>query len=441
MTDTVLEPSSLAAPAQAPAAVGAPPPLEAPAVQPATTAAATTAAPEPTGSEWKPRWGADDLKLLMGSNEETQRAFMSQLLPEELSRLDAAKGDVSVLFSKEAAATDPASQAPAPEATDPASAAPATGTAADADALLMTPEEYAAADPKTKALFDAYIDLAEKVPSAPAEDPLKNDPIIAWRREQISKGNLDIPAAPSFEDLGGVELLRKLDEAYQNPDPNVWIAAQKELIQTISQEVIARGDAMLPQKMSDAYTLGETRAEFRSELKQFVRDLPDFKGESKPLFVRSQDGDLRVNREHPVEPFMKWLDAKARAGVITDAMAREYGWGPIWGMFQADKAGGYEKLQAANRQQAFKSVAQRMADIRAKASAIGRAPSVSSVQGGATSSQRVIGPTFHGVDLNAFISNPQLQQQTIDRWANEKNHAALNGWQSEVQKLAQVNRV
>ena len=405
-TETILE--------SQPAAPDAPAPAE-PAAQP------------PAPAAFEPRFSAEDLDLLRKGNQETQRLFADQLTPQE-QELILSKGFESIFKTAPAAPADPAAQPAAPEAQKPAepadpNAPPAAAPDPDAPAWMLTPEEYASADQKTKALFDALLESQEALTSqAPAEDPYSKDPVIAWRREALARGDVSIPVAPTMEELGGHELLVEIDKAFQNDDPKVWLRAMENLVGTVSKETMARANLQNQMAVQEAYQAGSKSAELRSELIGFVKEIPDFKGTSAPIVVRGPEGNYILNEEHPAKDFALWIKDQVAAGTLTDAFVMKHGYGPVWATYQSDKAGGYNKMQAMARERIAKDVVSRMKGVREGALSRAAAPSVGSVPSGQARPEA----TYHGFTRSQLNTEDGIKA-AMAAWARSGNSAALTG--------------
>ena len=398
-------------------------------------------APASTADAFQPTRDASEFDRIANATVEEQRAFMGQLSPQELEHVNKT-GTFKGLF-KEAAATDPASAAPAPAANAqepakaPEAAAPEAGPDADAPWLGLTPEELKSAHPALQALFDAHAELADKVQSIQDKPQIPvDDPVIAWRLRGLETGELEIPVAPTIAELGGDELLRSLDEAYQKEDPNVWKTAAADLVNRTARETAARLQINLQPKIEEAYALGETRATFRADLKHFVSIVPEFKGEQKELYVTGPEGNLVTNREHPAHDFVKWINDQAVAGVLNDAFVKRNGFAAVWDLYRADKAGGYGNLQVQRRAEAAKSMAERMRSIRQASIQAQVAPSVGAMQTGGGQARAAELATYHGADLQRMIDDRNYATAQMESWDRAGDRDALNGVQQAINNYA-----
>ena len=304
----------------------------------------------------------------------------------------------------------------------------------DAPAWMLTAEEYAGADEKTKALFDALLESQEALTAQkPAEDPYAKDPFIAWRREALARGETAIPTAPSLEELGGVELLREVDAAFQQEDPKVWIKAMQNLVATVSTEAVARSNVQHQMAIQDAYQNGAKSAELRGELVNFVRSVPDFKDANEPIVVRGPEGNYILNENHPAKDFAVWIKEQVAAGTLTDAFVMKHGYGPVWTTYQSDKAGGYNKMQAMNRQRISKDVVTRMREVRTGSLSRAAAPSVGSIPTGNSRPET----TFHGFTKGQLSTEAGIKA-ALDTWDRSGNKEAMNGVLPFLQGQAQV---
>lgn len=398
-------------PAAAPVAPAAPAP---------TTAPESVASSQPASApSFEPRFTTEDRELLRNGNQETQRLFAEQLTPEE-QELILSKG-FDAIFKTEAPAAPAAPETPA--ATPPAENAQATPPDPDAPAWMLTPEEYAGADEKTKALFDALLEAQETVAAQkPVEDPYAKDPVIAWRREALARGDAAIPLAPTFEELGGVDLLRSLEEAFQQEDIKVWVKGMEELIGTVSKETAARANLQNQMAVQEAYQAGAKSAELRSELIGFVKDIPEFKGAAAPIVVRGPEGNYILNQDHPAKDFALWIKDQVAAGTLTDAFVMKHGYGPVWTTYQADKAGGFNKMQAMNRERISKDIVTRMKEVRTGSLSRAAAPSVGAV----TTGTQTPAATFHGF-TRAQLNTPEGINAALTAWDRSGNKAAMDG--------------
>lgn len=396
--------------------------------------------PEPEA--FLPTRDAAEFDRLANASIEEQRAFMGQLSQKELDHVSKT-GSFKGLF-KDAAAPDPAPSAPAPAANAPESpeapeaAAPEAGSAGtDAPWLELTPDDLKSAHPALQALFDAHADLAEKFQALQEQPQIpKDDPVIAWRLRGLETGELEIPVAPTIADMGGDELLRALDEAYQKEDPNVWKSAAADLVNRAATETAARLQINLQKKIDEAYAVGETRATFRSDLKHFVSLVPEFKGEQKALYVTGPEGNLVTNREHPAHDFVKWINDQAVAGVLNDAFVKRNGFAAVWDLYRADKAGGYGNLQVQIRAQEAKSMAEKMRGIRKAAIQAQVAPSVGAMQTGGGQARAAELATYHGADLQRMIEDRNYATAQMESWDRAGDRDALNGVQQAINNYA-----
>ena len=424
-----------AAPAAVPVPVVAPVAPVAP-VDQAIPAPPAPPAPDAGSSAPAPKYTQADYKILMEGGPAVQKAFADQLTDEETAIV--AKGGLASLFAKEAAAVDPPPVAPAPGAEVPP---PAQGTGSEDPAWLLNEDEYAKADPKTRAMFDALLDAHQKLEQAPpAEDPYANDPVIAWRRNALQSGVFDIPDAPTIDDIGGIELLQKLDEAFQQEDPNIWIKAASELVNSVSKEVIARQAATTQSKLDAAYETGARTAEFRSELKAFVRSIPDFKGINDDVIVRGPEGNAILNEKHPASEFARWIKDESMAGRLNDGYVQKYGFEPLWHLFQSDKAGGYGKMMAGLRQSLGSSITKKMSDVRANALKSIQAPSVGGQGFAGAQVNQSASEMYHGFDLATLSRDPNAARHAVDTFYKTGNKAASDGLVAAIQAYSAKQR-
>jgi len=383
-----------------------------------------------------PKYSQEDYKILMEGGPAVQKAFAEQLTDEENAIV--AKGGLASLFAKEAAAVDPPPVVPAPGAEVPP---PALDAGSEDPAWMLNEEEYSKADPKTKALFDALLDAHTRLEQAPSsDDPFANDPVIAWRRQALQSGTFDIPEAPTIDDLGGIELLRSLDEAFQQEDPNVWIKAASELVNQASKEVVARQAATMQAKIDNAYDTGARTAEFRSELKSFIKSIPDFKGVNDDIIVRGPEGNAILNEKHPAAGFAKWIKDESVAGRLNDSYVQKYGFEPLWHLFQSDKAGGYGKMMAGLRQSLGSSITKKMSDVRANALKAIQAPSVGGQGFGGSQVGQSASEMYHGFDLATLSRDPKAAQQAVDAFYRTGNKEAANGLVPALQNYSAKQR-
>lgn len=386
---------------------------------PVAPAAPTPDAPaSTTAPSFEPRFTPEDYELLRTGGQDTQRLFSEQLTPEE-QELILSKGFESIFKT---APVDPAAP-PTPAPADAKPPEPGTPPDPDAPAWMLTPEEYAGADEKTKALFDALLESQEALTAqVPANDPYAKDPVIAWRRDALSRGDTTIPVAPTLEDLGGVELLRAADAAFQNEDPKVWIKAMQDLVETVSKETVARSSVQHQMAVQEAYQAGSKSAELRGELVGFVRDIPDFKDTKEPVVIRGPEGNYILNENHPAKEFALWIKDQVAAGTLTDAFVMKHGYGPVWTTYQSDKAGGYNKMQAQARERVAKDVVTRMREVKTATLSRAAAPSVGSIPTGAGR----IDATYHGF-TKAQLNTEAGIKAALSAWDRSGNKAAMDG--------------
>ena len=385
---------------------------------PVAPAAPTPDAPAPS---FEPRFTTEDRDLLRNGNQDTQRLFADQLTPQE-QELILSKGFEAIFKTAPMDPNAPAIIPPVPPTASTDEKPPVVPNS-DTPAWMLTPEEYAGADEKTKALFDALLDSQEALSAQkPADDPYAKDPVIAWRRDALSRGDTAIPLAPNLHDLGGVELLRSVDAAFQNEDPKVWIKAMEDLVNTVSTESVARSNVQHQMAVQEAYQAGSKSAELRSELVGFVRSIPDYKDAAEPVVVRGPEGNYILNQEHPAKDFALWIKDQVAAGTLTDAFVMKHGYGPVWTTYQSDKAGGYNKMQANQRERVAKDVVTRMREVKTATLSRAAAPTVGSIPTGASRPAAL----YHGFTKEQ-LSTVDGVKAAMNTWDRAGNNEAMKG--------------
>lgn len=397
--------------------------------------------PEPAA--YVPRFTTEDKATLMGSgNPEALRTFAKGLTEDELAILeDPAKG-LDFLFNPAAsqqqsdpaaAAVPVAAPAVAPEPTPSGdNGEPATGE----PTWLMTDEEFAAAPPKVQAMYSELAQTLEKLEAVPevAPDPYSQDPVIAWRRQALESGRMDLPDI-DVSDLvamsGGKidDIWQALDKAHVDSDPNAWKNAFTSLVNRVVEETKARTAIKAQSSVEDAYNSGKVLAETRYELMDFIRDVPEFKTNAEPLFIRKDDGSPGLNTKNPAAKFVEYF--KSKANVFDPILASE---GPrtaielAWTAFSKDQAGGYKPMMAKLKESAMTSVLQRMKSTTSKHFSANAAPSIGTVRAPVSSAPIAM---YHGVDLNSLQTRADVDR-VIQGWRSSNNTQAIAGFESAI---------
>lgn len=403
--------------------------------------AATPVAPEPAA--YVPRFTTEDKATLMGSgNPEALRTFAKGLTEDELAILEDPSKGLDYLFNPAASQqqSDPAAAAvpvAAPAVTPEPTPSGETGEPATGEPTwLMTDEEFAAASPKIQAMYSELAQTLEKLESVqePEPDPYAQDPVIAWRRQALETGKIDLPDV-DVSDLvamsGGKidDIWMALDKAHVDQDPKAWETAFKTLVGKVVEETKARTAIKAQASVEEAYTAGKTLAETRYELMDFIRDVPEFKTNSEPLFIRNADGTPGLNTKNPAAKFVEYF--KSKAPVFDPILTAE---GPrtaielAWTAFSKDQAGGYKPMMAKLKESAMTSVLQRMKSTTSKHFSANAAPSVGTVRAPVSSAPIAM---YHGVDLNSLKTRADVDR-VIQGWRATNNTQAIAGFEAAI---------
>lgn len=417
-------------------------------VQPAQAASVAAPAPAPTPapeatSSYVSRFTPEQIESIEKADPITAREWTRSLSEEERKIL--AQGGLKALLPAATQKTDPTpapvDPAVAPVA-DPGTTPPATGTeppAGDTPSWVMTDEELAQASPKVIELYKTFLDAQEKLESAPAPapDPYADDPIVAWRRQALESGNAGVPDF-SAEDIinlapGGRDgLYDALDEAHATGDKAAWQKALDNLVKTTvehtKQRTVMQANLQLKEaeKARDEGRFeGALAAKVTAATEALISSIPEYAKSQEPLIVLDDKGQERFSKTHPAREFIDFI---IKEGEIFDVIVRSKGPKPalrtMWNEFQAEKAGGHNRLMANIRAQEGLSIAQ-----KAKAALNGflaskAAPSVGTVQAPANGGNNQ--PLYHGFDLSQ-IRSPEQVQNVYKALRNSGNHAAAQG--------------
>lgn len=389
-----------------------------------TTAPAVVApvvAPTPALDTYVSRFTPEQISSVDASSPEAVKAFVATLSVPERDRILKSGGNLSSLLGAEPQRTDPA-----PVVTDPAAVvapvvepAPAeTGSTLpsgdDKPSWMLTEEQLAAATPETINLYKAHLDLLDQVEATkPAElDPIYKDPRIEYLKGVIATGELDLPPV-TINDLlevnGGTleSLYQAVDQAHLAEDPKVWVGAVTKLVNTAVQETIARSRIAVEAHIAEARQEGAKAVEFKYGLKDFLGQVPEFKGALKPIFTENGN----INPESPAVEFVKFLSNKDNAeafGPIFHARGVQGGLQLAWTAFQSEKSGGFNQMMAGVRANGAKTVTQGARNALDKFLASRTAPSVGTVQVPSNSGNNQA--LYHGFDLRGIQTQEQVKQ-------------------------------
>lgn len=415
-------------------------------VQPAQAAPALApvAAPSPAPeSGYVSRFTPEEISSIEAADPIKAREWTRSLTEEERKILT--QGGLKALLPAATQKTDPtpapADPAVAPVA-EPGSTPPENGgepPAGDTPSWVMTEEELAQSSPKVIELYKNFLEAQEKLESAPSPvvDPYADDPIVAWRRQALESGNAGIPDF-SAEDIialapGGRDALYDaLDEAHAAGDKAGWQKGLDNLVKAVvehtKQRTVMQSSIQLKeaeQARNEGRFEGALAAKVTAATEALISSIPEYAKSQEPLIVTDANGQERFSKTHPAREFIDFI---IKEGEIFDVIVRSKGPKPalrtMWNEFQAEKAGGHNKLMANIRAQEGLSIAQ-----KAKATLDGflakrAAPSVGTIQVPANGGNNQ--PLYHGFDLSQIKSAEQVRS-VYNALRNSGNFAAAQG--------------
>lgn len=289
---------------------------------------------------------------------------------------------------------------------------------------VFTPEEYASADPKTKAIYDSYIAALEQA-EAPAELPPElEDPFIKARMEYIKNGNADpiaqtVPFTAIANDDAVDSILEVLSD--ENATPEAIREGLKakviELLQIAADEAALRTKGNLDIQYKQEAEAKAERAWAEAAFPAFAQSVPEFKN-AGPLLVPGADGGMIVNPENkPAREFVTWIGKGLENGEFSNSFVKSRGFDKmyqIYKMEKADSAGGYVAgIKAKTRSE----ILAQLRNSKNAALASSTAPTLPMGQSGQPATQMI-----HGVDIarikagdesyakSAFARIPTLKQ-------------------------------
>lgn len=289
---------------------------------------------------------------------------------------------------------------------------------------VFTPEEYASADPKTKAIYDSYIAALEQA-EAPAELPPElEDPFIKARMEYIKNGNADpiaqtVPFTAIANDDAVDSILEVLSD--ENATPEAIREGSKakviELLQIAADEAALRTKGNLDIQYKQEAEAKAERAWAEAAFPAFAQSVPEFKN-AGPLLVPGADGGMIVNPENkPAREFVTWIGKGLENGEFSNSFVKSRGFDKmyqIYKMEKADSAGGYVAgIKAKTRSE----ILAQLRNSKNAALASSTAPTLPMGQSGQPATQMI-----HGVDIarikagdesyakSAFARIPTLKQ-------------------------------
>lgn len=285
----------------------------------------------------------------------------------------------------------------------PATGDQETATAPEVESVepVFTPEEYASADPKTKAIYDNYIAALEQA-EAPVELPPElEDPFIRARMEYIKNGNADpIAQTVPFTAIASDDAIDSLLEVLSSEDatPEAIRDGLKaeviKLLQIAADEAALRTKGNLDIQYKQESEAKAERAWAEAAFPAFAQSVPEFKN-AGPLLVPGAYGGMIVNPENkPAREFVVWIGKGLESGEFSNSFVKSRGFDKMYQIYKmesADSAGGYVAgIKAKTRAE----ILSQLRNSKNAALASSTAPTLPMGQSGQPATQMI-----HGVDI------------------------------------------
>ena len=284
---------------------------------------------------------------------------------------------------------------------------------------VFSPEDYANADPKTKAIYDKYLESLEALENAPEipQDKLDllTDPFIKARVEYLQNGFSDpISASVPYDAIANEEMIDGILESIADEDATpeqMRLAIKSKIIEAMkvaSEEAALRVKGNLEIEYSTRAAAAQERAWAEAAFPAFATTVPEFKT-AGPILVPGADGGMVVNPENkPAREFVEWIGKNLESGEFSNAFVKSRGFDKMYQIFRMDKAesaGGFvANLKSRTRSEILSEL--RNAKNAAMASSV-----VPTLPAG--SSARPTAQTIHGVDIGRIKAGDEGYAKSV----------------------------
>lgn len=357
-----------------------------------------TPVPEPTPEpKQEYRFFKEDFEKIQSVDD--AKKFREQLTEQEREAWD--KGDLDKIFG---------------EKKDEATVAEGE-TSVEPDPIL-SPEEYDTADPRTKAMQDKIIDLAEQLETAmvKTEDPavaelrslINSDPVLKTRIDLAIKGEavlptIDIPPEAFLTD----EAMKLLDEAFITDDNLVSAkAALADFVKKVYNEAAMRVKVNLEGTYMEREEIANRKLFYQNSISEFVRSNPEY-ASPEPIFVEKDNG-TSINDNHKVKPFIAWLTKEVNEGRVTHEAIKEHGLAAYDHLFKIKTAGGVSSFNKSRDQISRNEALAKLREARKQAIMRDVAPTMKPSATAAT-----VPAKWYDYDLNRLKVDKAYAEQTI----------------------------
>lgn len=280
--------------------------------------------------------------------------LVNSLTPDQVR--EAANGNWGALQKEELkpeVATEPVEQA-APEADAKPAAEEEAKPEGEAEAEVvdpyLTPEEYAAATPKARAMHDMLeqtITQIQELEQKSIPDDVRSalaDPVVAARLRMLKEGVLDVPPVPveavlTPELINGVLDAMADDDVTANDLERVVADKLRAAVELAISESAARTKAQMEIEYAQREALAQERAWAEAAFPAFAEKVPEWRSD-KPIMIEGQNGGFVVNPEHPARGFAEWMAQSLATGELTTKAVRTYGFAGVHQLWKTQQAGG-----------------------------------------------------------------------------------------------------
>lgn len=355
----------------------------------------TAPTPAPEAPTPEPRFSKEDYLAITSVDD--AKAFRAKLTDEEKVRWD--KGELDSIFGEKKV------EAPAPESEDKdkekVEDKPTEDQAIDP---ILSEEEYANADPRTRAMQDQLLEALEKLETvenkvdpetAEIKELLRIDPVLRSRIELHQKGEaalprIDIPP----EAFLTKETMEALDKAFITDDGlESAKVAMADFVKKVYAEAAFRVKTAIEGEYIEKAEIAERKNFYQTSILEFVRTNKDYQSDA-PVFVET-DAGTKINPNHSIRPFVEWLTKEVMEGRITHEAIKSHGLPAYEQLYKIKTSGSVESFR---KQQAGRTRQEMIAQLKAaqqKAKTVGAAPTIKPNTGSGNPSS-----VWNGYDLN-----------------------------------------
>jgi hypothetical protein len=394
---------------------------------PSDTPAVTTPVVAP-----EPRFSKEDYLAI--NSVDDAKSFRDKLTEDEKSKWD--KGELDAIFGEKKAPE------PTDDTKDKKEDKPDEKKEPDAAPEILDPilseEEYASADARTRAMQDQLLEAFEKLEALEnkGEDPetkeirelIKTDPILKNRIELRMKGETALPSVDIAPEIFLTdEAMAILDKAFITDDNLASAkAAMKDFVKKIYAEAAFRVKTNVEGEYIERAEIAERKNFYQTNIMEFVRSNKDYSSDS-PVFIETKEG-TKVNPEHKVRPFIEWLTKEINEGRITHEAVKAHGLSAYDQLYRIKTSGSVESFRS---QQAGRTRQEMMAQIKAaqqKAKTAGAAPTIRPNTGSGNPAS-----SWNGYDMNRIKIDRGYADQVIRELRSKGEFSKVN----DLVKMAQ----